>query len=107
MIVCFHDSVRADVDSENGGEIAQSIDHPNLAVRVVPACQGIQSTQERSADAPGEAMIHAFLTFLDVFAARQSHGSPLFNMSNGELMESAKKKIYKKWVSKFLFCDKS
>ena len=37
-------------------------------------------------------MIHAFLPFPDVLAARQGHGSPLSDISNGELMESAKKK---------------
>jgi hypothetical protein len=39
-------------------------------------------------------VIHSYLSFLDVDAARQSHGSPLwmrFNIPNGELMESAKK----------------
>jgi hypothetical protein len=32
------------------------------------------------------------LSLPDVCAARQSHGFTSFNMSNGELMESAKKK---------------
>jgi hypothetical protein len=32
-------------------------------------------------------------------AARKSHGSPPFNVSNGEPMESAKKNIKKWWVS--------
>jgi hypothetical protein len=40
--------------------------------------EGIESTQESPADAPVVAMIDAFLSFADVFAARHSHGSPRF-----------------------------
>jgi hypothetical protein len=37
----------------------------------------VESIQECPADAPAEAVIHAFLSLMDIFASWQSHGPPL------------------------------
>jgi hypothetical protein len=72
--------------------MAQAIDQPCLAMGEVAACKRVESIEKGAADAPGEAVIHAALPLPDVLAARQGHGSPLSDISNGGLMESAKKK---------------
>jgi hypothetical protein len=43
-----------------------------------------------AANAPVEAVKEPFLPILNILAARQSHDSPLFNISNGECVGSAK-----------------
>jgi hypothetical protein len=65
-------------------------------VREIPPGESITSAEVCPADAPGEAMIYSDLSFNDVFAARESHESPRFNITNGELMKSAKKKFPRK-----------
>jgi hypothetical protein len=50
-------------------------------------------------------VIHAALFLPDVLAARQGHGSPLSDISNGELMESAKKKNQINGCPGFLFSE--
>jgi hypothetical protein len=99
--VSGHDGVSTDIDGENGCEMLQPVDHPSLAVGEISAGKRIESTKKRAADAPDKAMIKAFFPFLDILAARQTHGSPLFNMSNGDSMKSAKKKQIKMGVQVF------
>jgi hypothetical protein len=77
VIMIPHNGVGADLYSEDGSEMLQAVDKPCLTVGEVPACERIESTQESPADAPAEAVIYTFLSFLDIFAARQCHNSPL------------------------------
>jgi hypothetical protein len=71
---------------------------PSLSGKVA-ACKWIESIQECPADTPGEAVIYSFLSFTDIFAARQSHGFTSFHLTNGEHMKCAKRKDIQKWVS--------
>ena len=80
VVVSLHDRVGADFNSEDGREIPQPVDQPCLAVGEVPERQRVESAQKCPADAPAEAVIHPFLSFLDVCAARQTHGSPLLTL---------------------------
>ena len=73
-------------------EFANEANRWGLIHAYVAVCKCLRSIEKVAADAAGEAVIHAFLPFPDVLAARQGHGSPLSDISNGELMESAKKK---------------
>ena len=63
-------------------------------------CERVESIQKCPADAPAEAVIHPFLSLLDVFAARQSHGSPLSIFLTANSWKVPRKNT-KKWVSKF------
>jgi len=95
VVVIDHDSEGTDFDSKDGSEMAQAVNEPGFAVGEVATCEGIESIKECAADTPAEAVIDTFLSFLDIFAARQSHGSPSFDMSNDEPTESANKKCRK------------
>ena len=77
MVVIHHDGVGADLDGENGGEIAQAAGDPDFTVGKIAAREGVESIEESAADASAEAVIDTFLSFLDIFAAWQGHGSPL------------------------------
>ena len=77
VIVIIHDRIGADVDGEDRGEEFQSIDEPLLAVGEVAVGRGVEAAEEGTADTSVEAVIDTFLAIVDVFAARQSHGSPL------------------------------
>jgi hypothetical protein len=71
-----HDGIGADLDGKNSGEMPKPVDYPGFAVREVAVRERVVSIQECPADTPAEAVIHSFLTVFDIFAARQSHGSP-------------------------------
>jgi len=73
-------------------EFANEANRWGLIHAYVAACKRVRSIEKGAADAAGQAVIHAFLPLPDVLAARQYHGSHLSDISNGELMESAKKK---------------
>jgi len=47
----------------------------------------VGTAEEGAADAPGEAVIDTDFTIINVETAWESHGSPRFNTSNGELMD--------------------
>jgi len=85
--VVSHDGVGADIDGEDGGEMAQPVEQQGFTVREVAMSDRIEATEESAADTPAEAVIDTFLTIFDVSAARETHGSPRFNRSNGELMD--------------------
>lgn len=78
VVVIRHDGVRGDLDGEDGGEEPQPIQDPSFTVREVAVRDGVESGEESSADTPVEAMINAFMTFANVFAAGQCHSSPHF-----------------------------
>jgi hypothetical protein len=77
--------VGADLDGEDGGEMVQPFEQPCFAVGEVAAGERVEPVEESAADASAEAVIDAFLTLLDVFAARQAHGFTPFDMSNPTL----------------------
>ena len=77
VIVILQDGVGTDLDSENAGQMPQSIDQPCFTVGEIPSCAGVESIEECSSYAPAEAMIDSFFPFLDIGAAWQCHGSPL------------------------------
>jgi hypothetical protein len=100
-MIC-QDSVSTDFDGENGRKLLQSVDQHGFAVRVITLCKSIETTEEGTADAPAETVIDSFLIFIDVLAARHCHKFAPFTIPNGELMESAKKKMQKNGCPEFL-----
>jgi hypothetical protein len=67
--------------------MAQPVEQQSFTVREVAMSHGIEAAEKSAADASAEAVKDAFLTIFDVSAARETHGSPRFSMSNGELMD--------------------
>jgi hypothetical protein len=59
----------------------------NTTVAKMPASYRIVHTEKCPADAPAETVKDAFLSFLNVCAAGESHGFTSFHITNGELME--------------------
>jgi hypothetical protein len=55
----------------------QSVDKPPFAVGEIPPREHVKSRQKCPADAPAKTVIYTFLSLLDVYAARQTHGSLL------------------------------
>jgi hypothetical protein len=105
MVMVFHDCVCADLNGKYGGKLPQSIDQPYFAVAVVPVRDRVESTQECAADTTTEAMVHSFLSLLDVFAARQSHASPslISLMVKSTKVPRKNHKYTDKWVSSGFF----
>jgi hypothetical protein len=79
VVVVRQDGIGTDFDGKDGGKMPQPLDQPCFAVGKISLGQWVEAIEERPPDAPAEAVIHPFLPFLDIFAARQSHGSPLLN----------------------------
>jgi hypothetical protein len=67
--------------------MAQPVEKHGFTVREVAMSDGIETAEESAADTSAEAVKDAFLTIFDVSAARETHGSPRFNTSNGELTD--------------------
>jgi hypothetical protein len=85
--VSRHDSVGADFDGEDRGELSQPVDEPGFTVGEVAVGYGVEAAEESAADATAEAVIDPFLTIFDVRAASQSHDSPRFTRTNSELRD--------------------
>lgn len=95
VVMVFEDGVVEDIDSEDGGEEAQSIFDPGFTVGEIAAGKRIEAAEESAADTAGEAVIDADGIFRDIVAAWQGHVSPPYKRFNGEGPEVAKKKIKK------------
>jgi len=85
-VIC-HDGVGADIDGEDGGEMAQPVEKQGFTVREVVMSDRIETTEESAADTSAETVKDAFLTIFDVSASWETHGSPRFSTSNGELKD--------------------
>ena len=82
MKVIAHHRVTTDLDREDGRELAQPIADPVFAVIVVLAGDRIIPTQERSADAPVNAVVNADMVRVDNFPAGEGgHGGSPWHVS--------------------------
>lgn len=69
MVVICQDRIGADIDGKDAGEELHSVDNPGFTMGEILLGNGIESAEERPADATGITMVDPFFIVIDISAS--------------------------------------